>query len=102
MRSATAIRSPVPLDRWIANSSFTSKQNNGASIMEFRQLGGSGFKLPALCLGTGTFGAKNDSNRAFGVTEAEEATELVDIALEAGLSMFDSADVYSNGAAEEV
>ena len=70
--------------------------------MEFRQLGGSGFKLPALCLGTGTFGAKNDSNRAFGVTEAEEATELVDIALEAGLSMFDSADVYSNGASEEV
>src|ERR1700731_487498 len=70
--------------------------------MEFRQLGGSGFKLPALCLGTGTFGAKNDSIRAFGVTEVEEATELVNIALEAGLSMFDSADVYSTGAAEEV
>jgi aryl-alcohol dehydrogenase-like predicted oxidoreductase len=70
--------------------------------MEFRQLGGSGFKIPALCLGTGTFGAKNENIRAFGVTEAEEATKLVDIALQAGLSMFDSADVYSNGAAEEV
>jgi aryl-alcohol dehydrogenase-like predicted oxidoreductase len=70
--------------------------------MEFRQLGGSGFKVPALCLGTGTFGAKNDLIRAFGVVDVEEATELVDIALEAGLSMFDSADVYSNGAAEEV
>jgi aryl-alcohol dehydrogenase-like predicted oxidoreductase len=70
--------------------------------MEFRQLGGSGFKVPALCLGTGTFGAKDESISAFGVTGVEEATELVDIALEAGLNMFDSADVYSNGAAEEV
>jgi aryl-alcohol dehydrogenase-like predicted oxidoreductase len=70
--------------------------------MEFRQLGGSGFKVPALCLGTGTFGAKNDLVRDFGVVEVEEATELVNIALEAGLNLFDSADVYSNGAAEEV
>jgi aryl-alcohol dehydrogenase-like predicted oxidoreductase len=70
--------------------------------MEFRQLGGSGFKVPVLCLGTGTFGAKNELIRAFGVTEAEEASKLVDISLEAGLTMFDSADVYSDGAAEEV
>ncbi len=70
--------------------------------MEFRQLGGSGFKVPALCLGTGTFGGKNEVFRAFGTTDVEEATKLVDMALEAGLSMFDSADVYSNGAAEEV
>lgn len=70
--------------------------------MEFRQPGGSGFKVPALCLGTGTFGGKNEVFRAFGTTDVEEATKLVDIALEAGLSMFDSADVYSNGAAEEV
>jgi aryl-alcohol dehydrogenase-like predicted oxidoreductase len=83
--------------------SFAFDQRNGALlIMEFRQLGGSGFKLPVLCLGTGTFGAKNEAIRAFGVTEAEEATKLVDIALDAGLSMFDSADVYSNGAAEVV
>jgi aryl-alcohol dehydrogenase-like predicted oxidoreductase len=70
--------------------------------MEFRQLGGSGFKVPALCLGTGTFGGKNEFFRAWGVTEVEEATKLVDISLEAGLTMFDSADVYSNGAAEEI
>jgi aryl-alcohol dehydrogenase-like predicted oxidoreductase len=70
--------------------------------VEFRQLGGSGFKVPALCLGTGTFGSKNELFRAFGSTEVEEATKLVDIALEAGLSMFDSADVYSNGSSEEV
>jgi len=65
--------------------------------MEFRQLGGSGFKVPALCLGTGTFGRKNESFSAWGVTEVEEATKLVDMALEAGLTSFDSADVYSNG-----
>ena len=70
--------------------------------MEFRQLGGSGFKVPVLCLGTGTFGAKSESIRAFGVSEVKEATKLVDISLEAGLNMFDSADVYSDGAAEEV
>ena len=70
--------------------------------MEFRQLGGSGFKVPALCLGTGTFGGKNEFFRAFGATEVEEATKLVDISLEAGLNMFDSADVYSNGFAEEI
>ena len=70
--------------------------------MEFRQLGGSGFKVPELCLGTGTFGDKNELFRAFGTSDVEEATKLVDISLEAGLNMFDSADVYSNGSAEEV
>ena len=47
--------------------------------MEFRQLGGSGFKVPALCLGTGTFGGKTEFFRAFGTTEVEEATKMVDI-----------------------
>jgi len=70
--------------------------------MEFRQLGGSGFKVPALCLGTGTFGGKNEFFRAWGTTEVEEATQLVDISLEAGLNMFDSADVYSGGFSEEI
>jgi hypothetical protein len=46
--------------------------------MEFRQLGGSRFKVPALCLGTGTFGAQKEHIRAFGVTEVEEATKLGD------------------------
>jgi aryl-alcohol dehydrogenase-like predicted oxidoreductase len=82
--------------------SFTSSQYNGAFTMEFRQLGGSGLKVPALCLGTGTFGGKTELFRAFGAIEVEEATRLVDISLEAGLSMFDSADVYSSGSSEEV
>jgi aryl-alcohol dehydrogenase-like predicted oxidoreductase len=70
--------------------------------MEFRLLYGTGFKVPALSLGTGTFGGGNDFFRAWGTSGVEEATKLVDICLEAGLNMFDSADVYSNGLAEEI
>jgi aryl-alcohol dehydrogenase-like predicted oxidoreductase len=70
--------------------------------MEFRLLGGSGFKVPVLSLGTGTFGGGNEFFRAWGASGVEEATRLVDVCLEAGLNMFDSADVYSNGLAEEI
>ncbi len=70
--------------------------------MEYRQLGGSGFKVPALTLGTATFGGGNAFFKAWGSTGPEEATRLVDICLEAGLTMFDSADIYSDGLAEEV
>ena len=70
--------------------------------MEYRQLGGSGFKVPVLTLGTGTFGGKGDLFSAWGNNGVPEATRLVDISLEAGLTMFDSADVYSAGLAEEI
>lgn len=70
--------------------------------MEQRQLGGSGFMVPALTLGTGTFGGGNEFFRAWGASDVAEATRLVDICLEAGVSMFDSADGYSNGLAEEI
>jgi aryl-alcohol dehydrogenase-like predicted oxidoreductase len=70
--------------------------------MEFRQLGKSGFKVPALSLGTGTFGGGNEFFKAWGSSGADEATRLVSICLDAGLNMFDSADVYSNGLAEEI
>ena len=70
--------------------------------MEFRQLGKSGLKVPALCLGTGTFGGKGELFKAWGTTDVAEATRLVDVCLEAGLNMFDSADIYSKGAAEEI
>lgn len=70
--------------------------------MEFRRLGRSGFKVPALSLGTGTFGGGNDFFKAWGSTDAQGATRLVDICLDAGLCMFDSADVYSGGLAEEI
>jgi len=70
--------------------------------MEFRQLGRSGLKVPVLSLGTGTFGGRGDFFQAWGATEVAEATRLVDICLEAGVTMFDSADIYSHGKAEEV
>ena len=73
-----------------------------ATNMEYRQLGGSGLKVPALCLGTGTFGGSNEFFKAWGAVGVEDATRLVDICLEAGLNFFDSADVYSDGMAEEV
>ena len=70
--------------------------------MEYRHLGRSGFKVPVLSLGTGTFGGSNEFFRAWGDTDVQGATRLLDICLDAGLSMFDSADIYSAGAAEEV
>ncbi|HEX9452302.1 MAG TPA: aldo/keto reductase [Burkholderiales bacterium] len=70
--------------------------------MEYRQLGGSGFKVPVLSLGTGTFGGGNEFFKSWGASDVAEATRLVDICLEAGMTMFDSADVYSNGMAEEI
>jgi len=70
--------------------------------MEYRLLGETGFKVPVLSLGTATFGGSNDFFRAWGSTDADGARSLVDIALETGVSMFDSADVYSDGMAEEI
>ncbi|MFH8366102.1 aldo/keto reductase [Streptomyces sp. NPDC018031] len=70
--------------------------------MEYRQLGASGLKVPALSFGAGTFGGQGPLFGAWGNTDAEEARRLVDICLEAGITMFDTADVYSAGASEEV
>ena len=70
--------------------------------MEYRQLGASGFTVPVLSLGTGTFGGGTEFFKAWGNTDAAGASRLVDICLEHGLTMFDSADVYSKGLAEEV
>lgn len=70
--------------------------------MEYRQLGGSGFKVPVLSLGTGTFGGTTELFKAWGTSDVAEASRLIDICLDAGLNMFDSADVYSKGLAEEI
>ncbi|HWF09678.1 MAG TPA: aldo/keto reductase [Bryobacteraceae bacterium] len=70
--------------------------------MEYRQLGHSGLKVPALSFGAGTFGGSNEFFRAWGDTDAAEASRLVDICLDAGLNLFDTADIYSNGMSEEV
>ncbi|WP_298737763.1 aldo/keto reductase [uncultured Chitinophaga sp.] len=70
--------------------------------MEYRQLGASGLQVPVISFGTATFGGGNDFFKAWGSTQAEEATRLIDICLDAGVNLFDTADIYSYGLAEEV
>jgi aryl-alcohol dehydrogenase-like predicted oxidoreductase len=69
--------------------------------MEMRRLGSSGLQVSALGFGTMTFGGV-DGFRAVGTTGVDEARRLVDICLEAGVNLFDTADVYSQGASEEI
>ena len=70
--------------------------------MEHRYLGRSGFRVPALGFGAGTFGGEGPLFSAWGNTGTEAARRIVDICLEAGVSLFDTADVYSNGASETI
>ncbi|MBS0287328.1 MAG: aldo/keto reductase [Proteobacteria bacterium] len=70
--------------------------------MEYRTLGYAGLKVPVLSLGTGTFGGKGEMFQKWGSTDVKEATELVNLCLDAGLNLFDTADIYSAGAAEEI
>ena len=70
--------------------------------MEYRRLGASGFMVPALSYGCGTFGGKGDFFNAWGSTDEQGARRLVDICLEAGVSMFDTADIYSAGESERI
>jgi aryl-alcohol dehydrogenase-like predicted oxidoreductase len=70
--------------------------------MDYRRLGASGLKVSALSFGAGTFGGSGPLFGAWGTSDAMEARRLVDICLEAGVNLFDTADVYSNGASEQV
>jgi aryl-alcohol dehydrogenase-like predicted oxidoreductase len=70
--------------------------------MEYRQLGSSGLRVPALSFGTGTFGGKGPLFSAWGQSDSTEAQRLVDICVDAGVTLFDTADVYSGGASEEI
>ena len=70
--------------------------------MDYRPLGRSGLKVPLLAFGAGTFGGSGPLFGAWGNTDVTEARRLVEICLDAGVNLFDTADVYSNGASEEV
>ncbi|MFZ4814855.1 MAG: aldo/keto reductase [Phototrophicaceae bacterium] len=70
--------------------------------MEYRVLGGSGFSVPALSFGTGTFGGNHDFFGKWGNSNVAQATNIVDMCLEAGVTLFDTADVYSFGQSEEI
>jgi aryl-alcohol dehydrogenase-like predicted oxidoreductase len=71
-------------------------------MMEYRPLGTSGLDVSAISFGTATFGGGSDFYRAWGQTDVDEARRLVDVALEAGVTMLDTADSYSGGLAEEI
>jgi aryl-alcohol dehydrogenase-like predicted oxidoreductase len=71
--------------------------------MEYRLLGGSGLKVPVLSFGAGTFGGGHDFFDAWGATgDLAAARKMVDMCLDAGVNLFDTADVYSDGRSEEV
>ena len=70
--------------------------------MEYRLLGDSGLKVSALCFGTGTFGGGTEFFKAWGSTGVEEAKRLIGLCLDAGVNIFDTADIYSNGLSEEI
>src|SRR5260370_33053626 len=70
--------------------------------MEYRLLGGSGLKVSALSFGAATFGGTNEFFSAWANTEVDEARRLIDICLEAGINLFDTANGYSDGRSEEV
>jgi aryl-alcohol dehydrogenase-like predicted oxidoreductase len=70
--------------------------------MEYRQLGRSGLKVSELSFGAATFGGGNEFFKAWGSSMGKEAERLVDVCLDAGVNLFDVADIYSEGLAEEV
>lgn len=70
--------------------------------MEYRFLGKSGLEVPVLSFGTATFGGVGDYYKAWGGTQLKEASRLIDICLDAGINLFDTADVYSKGLSEEI
>jgi len=70
--------------------------------MEYRQLGASGLQVPVLSFGTATFGGGNQFFKAWGDTQLDEAKQLVKLCLDAGVNLFDTANVYSRGLSEEI
>jgi aryl-alcohol dehydrogenase-like predicted oxidoreductase len=69
--------------------------------MEYRQLGGSGLRVSALSLGTMTFGGRGKFALT-GTVDVTEGRRMIDTALAAGVNLIDTADVYSEGASEEI
>lgn len=69
--------------------------------MEYKFLGKSGLQVSRLCFGTMTFGGSHGFETLGNVSE-EDAKRQVDICLEAGVNIFDTADMYSRGGSEEI
>jgi aryl-alcohol dehydrogenase-like predicted oxidoreductase len=70
--------------------------------MEYRRVGNSGLVVSELSFGAATFGGRGEFFGAWGTTDVTQAKAMVDLCLQAGITTFDTADVYSDGASEEV
>ena len=70
--------------------------------MEYRRLGASGLTVPLLSFGAATFGGTSEFFKAWGSVDVAEARRMIDLCLDVGVTLFDTADIYSNGASEEV
>jgi aryl-alcohol dehydrogenase-like predicted oxidoreductase len=69
--------------------------------MDYRQLGRSGLRVSTLTLGTMTFGGRGNF-AAVGATDVAGAARQIDMCLDAGVNLIDTADVYSGGLSEEI
>jgi aryl-alcohol dehydrogenase-like predicted oxidoreductase len=70
--------------------------------VEYRTLGNSGLKVSALSFGAATFGGATEFFKAVGETDVDEARRIVDLCMDAGVNLFDTADIYSEGVSEEI
>ncbi len=78
------------------------RRANPIEYMEYRTLGNSGLKVSVLSFGAGTFGGTTEFFKAWGDTNVAEAKRIIDVCVDAGINLFDTADIYSNGASEEI
>jgi hypothetical protein len=95
-------RWPMPLISTLFSVADLCLHQGKENLMEYRTLGKSGLKVPVLSFGAGTFGGSGPLFSNWSNSDAAEARRLIDICLEAGVNLFDTADVYSDGASEEV
>lgn len=70
--------------------------------MEYKRLGASGLTVSVLSFGTATFGGGNEFFKSWGSTQTQEARQLINICLDAGVNFFDTANSYSNGLSEQI
>lgn len=91
---------PVPR-RFVADRRRPARPNKEKLTMEIRHLGHSGLAVSALSFGTMTFGG-GGIWEGIGSTQIADATRQIDLCLEAGVNLFDSADMYSMGQSEAI
>ncbi len=69
--------------------------------MEYRLLGRSGLRISTITMGTMTFGGSGWAKKT-GALDVSEAKRLVDLCIDSGVNLLDTADAYSDGQSEEI